>query len=284
MTSRATVLTTLAACLTLAAAVAAVLIIEESVGAEAASRSNEVAAGPATLEPSPVGTGKLPTSDLGSDAERASKGSGQTELAVPAGSHALIWVRQGERIPVRTEPRGGEVVEVADRRTEFKSPTVFGVVREQDGWAAVSTPKLPNGQLGWIRLDGDRLKAGSTRMSIVFDLSERVAELRDGAKSLRSFAVTVGAPGMETPTGQFAVTDTFRGGSLNPVYGCCALALSATQPSLPSGWLGGNRIAIHGTTEALGTAASHGCVRAADSDVSALVKGVPLGTPVFIRN
>ena len=280
MTSRATVLSPLAACLAVAAAVAAVLIIEERVGAEPATSSGEVAAGPATREPPPVGTGKVPTSD----AETASEERGPTELAVPPGAHALIWVRQGERIPVRTEPRGGEVVEVVDRRTEFQSPTVFGVVREQDGWAAVTTAKLPNGQLGWIRLDGDRLKAGSTRMSIVVDLSERVAELRDGAKSRRSFAVTVGAPGMETPTGQFAVTDTFRGGSLNPVYGCCALALSATQPSLPSGWLGGNRIAIHGTTEALGTAASHGCVRAADSDVSALVKGVPLGTPVFIRN
>ena len=100
---------------------------------------------------------------------------------------------------------------------------------------------------------------------------------------MRSWPVTIGAPGSDTPTGTFAVTDTFRGG-LNPVYGCCAVALSATQPDVPSGWLGGNLIAFHGTAGTLGVAISHGCVRAADPDVSALVNRVPLGTPVFIRS
>ncbi|MET0927105.1 MAG: L,D-transpeptidase [Solirubrobacterales bacterium] len=52
---------------------------------------------------------------------------------------------------------------------------------------------------------------------------------------------------------------------------------------MPSGWLGGNRIAIHGTSGPLGIAASHGCVRAADDEVAALIDKVPLGTPVFIR-
>ena len=98
--------------------------------------------------------------------------------------------------------------------------------------------------------------------SIVVDVSDRSAELLEGDKVERRFAVTVGAPGSDTPLGRFAVTDTFRG-DLNPAYGCCALALSATQPNLPSGWLGGSRIAIHGTTGPLGIAASHGCVRAA---------------------
>ena len=62
------------------------------------------------------------------------------------------------------------------------------------------------------------------------------------------------------------------------------MALSATQPNLPSGWLGGRRIAIHGTAGPLGIAASLGCVRAADADVSELIGRVPLGTPVFIRS
>ena len=99
---------------------------------------------------------------------------------------------------------------------------------------------------------------------------------------LRSFTVTVGAPGTSTPTGRFAVTDTFRG-NLNPAYGCCAVATTARQLNLPSGWLGGDRIAIHGTSGPLGVAASNGCVRAADEDVSALVDRVQLGSPVIIR-
>jgi lipoprotein-anchoring transpeptidase ErfK/SrfK len=72
-------------------------------------------------------------------------------------------------------------------------------------------------------------------------------------------------------------------GHLNPAYGCCALATTATQPRLPSGWLGGDRIAIHGTTEPVGGASSHGCIRAANADVGALVDRVGLGTPVLIH-
>jgi L,D-transpeptidase catalytic domain len=204
-------------------------------------------------------------------------------LDVPRDAYPVVWVRKGTQVEVRTEPDGrGTLAKRVGRRTEFGSPTVFGVVRQSGDWAAVTTPFLPNAQLGWVRLDPRRLDSGWTKRSIVVDLSERRAELRTADKVEMSFVVTVGMPGAETPTGRFAVTDTFRG-KLNPVYGCCAVALSATQPHLPSGWLGGNRIAIHGTSGPLGVAASHGCVRAADSNVNALVNKVPLGTPVFIR-
>jgi lipoprotein-anchoring transpeptidase ErfK/SrfK len=192
-------------------------------------------------------------------------------------------VRRGERAELRSEPGGGELLARLGRRTEFHSPTVFGVVKEADGWAGVTTELVPNGRLGWVRLDPRVLRAGWSNVSIVVDLSERAAQLRDHGRVLRSFEVTVGAPGYETPTGRFAVTDTFRGGLDRAAYGCCALALTATQPHVPSGWLGGDRIAIHGTSGPLGVAASHGCLRAADRDVAALVRHVPLGTPVFIR-
>jgi hypothetical protein len=206
------------------------------------------------------------------------------ELDVPAGTHPIVWVRPGERVEVRTEPGGGEVAEVVRRRTEFGSPTVFGVVRTAGAWAGVKAPFLANDHLGWIRLDSRRLKAGWTDKSIAVDLSARRMVAREGGRPVRAFTVTVGAPGSETPTGRFAVTDTFRGG-LNPVYGCCAVALTANQPNLPSGWLGGNRIAVHGNGggDPLGVAASNGCLRAADEDVSALVDWVDLGAPVLIR-
>jgi lipoprotein-anchoring transpeptidase ErfK/SrfK len=206
------------------------------------------------------------------------------QLDVPKNAYALIWVRQGARVDVRTEPGGGTVAQRVGRRTDFGSPTVFGVVKEVNGWAGVTTPYLPNGQLGWVRLDPRRLKAGWTKFSVVIDLSDRRAALRVDDKVVRSFAVTIGAPGVDTPTGRFAVTDTFRGDLDPAAYGCCAVALSATQPHIPSGWLGGNRIAIHGTTGPLGVAASHGCVRAANPDVSMLVDRLPLGSPVFIHS
>jgi lipoprotein-anchoring transpeptidase ErfK/SrfK len=98
--------------------------------------------------------------------------------------------------------------------------------------------------------------------------------------------VAVGRPGSETPTGRFAVTDKLRGAGYGPYYGCCILALNAHQPKLPAGWQGGNRIAIHGTNSpgTIGSPASAGCLRAADSDLEVLMRRVPLGTPVFIRN
>lgn len=203
-------------------------------------------------------------------------------LDTPRDAYPIVWVRVHEQVRLRTEPGAGELVDTVDRRTKWGSISAFGVVRQTEGWVGVTTPLLPNGELAWMRLRSDRLRGGWTKMSVVVDVSERRAVLlREGDPAL-SFPVTVGMPGADTPTGRFAVTDTFRG-DINPTYGCCAVALSATQPHLPSGWLGGKRIAIHGTTGALGIAASHGCVRATDDVVSKLVDRLPLGAPVFIR-
>jgi hypothetical protein len=203
-------------------------------------------------------------------------------LQTPADAYPVVWVRAGHEVEIRTEPGGGKLVKRVGRKTEFGSPSVFGVVAQRGEWAGVSTPLLPNGQTGWIKLDAKRLEGGWTRYSIVVDISDRGAVLLEGGKAKLTFPVTVGYPGADTPTGRFAITDTFTGLD-SAAYGCCALALSATQPNLPSGWLGGRRIAIHGTTGPLGIAASHGCVRAANANVAKLVRQVPLGTPVFIR-
>jgi hypothetical protein len=205
-----------------------------------------------------------------------------TLLETPSDAYPVIWVRAAHEVEIRTEPGGGELVGRVGRRSEFGSPSVFGVVDQRGDWAGVTTSLLPNNQLGWIRLDSRRLEGGWTRFSIVIDLSDRSAALLQGGEAKFSFPVTVGAPGSDTPTGRFAVTDTFTELD-SAAYGCCALALSATQPHLPSGWLGGRRIAIHGTSDTLGIAASHGCVRAAEANVAKLVRQVPLGTPVFIR-
>jgi len=203
-------------------------------------------------------------------------------LDTPHGAHPIVWVRTGEKVAIHTEPGGGKVAEVVNRWTEWGSPTVFGVQRNVKGWAGVSTPALSNDQLGWVRLDPERVRGGWVEDELRVDLSERRVEVRKRGKLVRSFTATVGAAGSTTPIGRFAVTDTFRGGLL-PDYGCCAVATSATQPNLPSGWLGGSRIAFHGTDGPLGVAASHGCIRTANEDVDLLVDRVALGTPVAVR-
>ena len=133
-----------------------------------------------------------------------------------------------------------------------------------------------------IKLDDRRLGTGTVDHSIVVDLWS--APLDSATQGDHPQLVGDGRrPGAETPTGRFAITDTFRGG-LNPAYGCCAVALTASQPQLPSGWLGGDRIAIHGTTRA----ARRGRLtrlrpQPPDGDVAFLVDEAPLGTPVRIR-
>ena len=202
-------------------------------------------------------------------------------LEVPSGGNPVVWVRPDKKVDLYDQP-GGKVIGSDTMETEFGSRTVYYVDHVRDGWAAVPTPYFENGRLAWVRLDPRKLAAGSVDWEIEIDLSDYQATLLLNGKRVRTFSVSIGMPGAETPTGRFAVTDTFRG-DLNPAYGCCAVALTARQVRLPSGWLGGDRIAIHGTSGPLGAAISNGCVRAADEDVSELVNKVPPGTPVVIR-
>jgi hypothetical protein len=196
--------------------------------------------------------------------------------------HSIVWVRIGTSVDLLDAP-GGDVLGSAGAHTKWGSRTVFSVVRQQGDWAGVLTPLVGNGRLAWVKLDSAKLKAGFVRDKIVVDLSDYEAQLLRGHRVVRSFGVAIGAPASPTPLGRFAVTDTFRG-DINPAYGCCAVALTAVQPYLPSGWYGGNRIAIHGAPGgSAGVAVSHGCVHAADSNVGLLVDKAPPGTPVVIR-
>ncbi len=203
-------------------------------------------------------------------------------LRFPAKGNPLIGVLPDKRIEVHSSP-GGKVVGELGAETEFGSPTVLSVQKQRGEWVGVPTPLLQNGHLGWVELDPKRLQAGAADYEIEIDLSERSAKLLHGKKVKQSWQVSVGLPETATPTGRFAVTDTFEG-ELSSVYGCCAVAITARQPSLPPDWPGGDRIAIHGTDGPLGVAVSNGCIRSADEDVQALIETVPLGTPVTIQN
>jgi L,D-transpeptidase catalytic domain len=199
--------------------------------------------------------------------------------ARPSG-HLIAYVRSP--VALRARP-GGRVVEHVSSRTTFGSPQALSVVRSRhDRWLAVSTPELGNGRLAWIDARAGGLRYARTRLELDIDLSERLVTLRSGSRVLRRFVVGVGRADSPTPTGRFSVTDKLNGPTYSAVYGCCILALSATQPNLPAGWSGGNRIAIHGgPTDG---AVSAGCIHAGDADLRYLMRLVPLGTPVLIRS
>jgi hypothetical protein len=80
------------------------------------------------------------------------------------------------------------------------------------------------------------------------------------------------------------VTDKLSVSDPNSPYGCCVVALTGHQTKLPEGWPGGDRLAIHATSDlsGIGEAVSLGCMRVDPEDARWLMKAVPLGTPVFI--
>jgi L,D-transpeptidase catalytic domain len=197
-------------------------------------------------------------------------------------SFPIAQVRPGYRVALRSSP-GGPVIARLDDRTEFGSARFFWIERVRGAWLGVPAPELSNGQLGWIRDDRFALDITQTHFWITADVSARELQLHHGDRVLDRFPVSVGSPGSPTPLGNYSVTDGLVGRGLGPWYGCCLLALSGHQPNLPPGWIGGNRIAIHGTPDSIGRANSSGCLRASDPDMVSLFARVPLGTPVFIR-
>jgi hypothetical protein len=182
---------------------------------------------------------------------------------------------------LRASPGGRRVGRVG-RRTEFGSPRVLAVLRRRGAWLRVQAPQLPNGRAAWIRAAGVRL--GAVDLSVHVDRSARTLRVRRGRRVLRRMPVAVGMPGSATPTGRFAVTDRLTMPAGTP-YGCCAVALTGHQTALPSGWSGGDRLAVHGTNApaTVGREASLGCLRAHAADIRWLLRRLPLGAPVFIR-
>jgi hypothetical protein len=201
----------------------------------------------------------------------------------PTGLHQLGVVRGA--VPLRARPNG-RVVARAGPSTEFGSPRVLSVAARRGPWLGVVATELPNGRLAWVNRRNRALRLRRTAYSLHADLSRRRLELRRRGHTLLRLPVAIGRPGSETPTGRFSVTDKLSGSRYGPYYGCCILALSGHQPHLPASWPGGDRLAVHGTDSpaTIGSAASAGCLRAADADLRLLMRRVPLGTPVFIRD
>lgn len=260
---------------------AAVAIVAAAVALFGGFGGEPLAADVGPADPSPELHKEVPTPSASSSQSRRAATSAGPGRLWPGSGFRVAVVRKGEWIGVHERPRG-RLIERAGPKTEFGSRLAFGVVDRRGRWLEVTTPIAEDNRRLWIKADPDRIEFRTTPISIHVSLPEREVEIREAGKVLHRFAATIGAVGSSTPAGRFAVTDVIVDG-LNPVYGCCAFALSARQPDLPESWVGGDRIAIHGTTGAVGTASSNGCIRLSDEDAERLVGLVPLGAPVFIR-
>jgi len=200
--------------------------------------------------------------------------------------HGYILARVREDVLAYDRPNGRPTAWLRTE-TPFGEPRTLGIakVRDKRRWLGVHSPVFANDETGWIPNAPKALALSRTKISLHVSLSNTEIDLRRGDKIVREIPIAVGRAGTETPSGRFQVTDKLPA-SRFPAgpYGCCIIPLSARQPNLPDGWAGGDRIAIHGTTqpETIGQAASNGCLRASDPDLRLLMRDVPVGAPVFI--
>ena len=201
----------------------------------------------------------------------------------PQSAHHHPVARVRRSLVLYNRPGGRPKLRIAGE-TEWNSPRVLSVVDRRGRWVAVLVPELKNGQVGWARIR-DVTSFDTVPWSLHADLSKRRLLVRREGKVIRRIRVGVGRVGHSTPKGRFAVTDRLKVRDPASPYGCCVLALTGHQVRLPPGWPGGDRLAVHATSDlsGLGNAVSLGCMRSHPNDARWLIKRVPLGSPVFIR-
>jgi lipoprotein-anchoring transpeptidase ErfK/SrfK len=209
--------------------------------------------------------------------------AGATAPALPA-SYPAAGVLVATRVAVRAQPdSGAKVVRLLQQfRSDYRLQIVLalGETTAADGtaWFKLSLPMRPNGTIGWIPAQTVTLKP--TKSRIVVHRGLRRIELFRGSRRLLRAKVAVGAPGRETPLGEFYVTARFVPD--DPFLGAFALETSAY--SRLTEWPGGGKVGIHGTSrpDLLGQAVSHGCIRVSNQTALALKRLAPLGTPISI--
>jgi L,D-transpeptidase catalytic domain len=172
---------------------------------------------------------------------------------------------------------------LAQFRSDFR-PTTLLVLGESRGargarWLELSLPMRPNGRTGWVKASA--LQTWPVRRSILIDLSARTLRVLEAGRTRFKTRVAIGRPGMETPTGRFYLTATFK-----PKEGYLgAFAFETSAYSKLSEWPGGGIVGLHGTSMPwlLGQRVSHGCVRMSNAAALRLERLTPAGTPLRIR-
>ena len=209
-----------------------------------------------------------------------------TPIPLEAGG-ASTWAVVRHAVFAREGPSpNADVVARLETRTPEGTPNIVLVLkrgRDAAGglWVHVRLPVLPNERTGWIPrevLGG----YGVVRTRLEVDLRQLTATLLRDQRPIFRARVGVGRAAWPTPTGHFYIRNKLAGFD-NPFYGPVAFGTNARSPVLTD-WPGGGFIGIHGTNrpELLPGRVSHGCIRLRNSDILALARLMPVGTPVTI--
>jgi lipoprotein-anchoring transpeptidase ErfK/SrfK len=204
--------------------------------------------------------------------------------APPVTPAAISIVAQatGSTVAVFRTPTANRPFRVFRNPDADGSPLVFLVRQQVRGWDEIRLPIRPNGSVGWVRARAVALAVDTYRITVSLG-RHRITVWRSGRAIARD-PVAVGRPSLPTPTGVYYLTDLLRQADPGGTYGPYAFGLSAYSDVLETFGGGPGQIGIHGTNEPglLGTNASHGCIRVANSVITRLARILPLGTPVVI--
>ena len=190
-------------------------------------------------------------------------------------------VASTKRVAVYTAPHGSLLATFVNPQRSGAPLTFLVVDDDGDGWLKVELPQRPNGSTGWVSADSVSLQrlAYSLRAST----RDNTLSLFKDSVLVATYSVATGTGGTPTPHGSFYLTELLQ--PTNGGYGPYAFGLSAFSEVLSNFGGGPGQIGLHGTEDAasIGRAASHGCIRMSNADITALAALLPLGTPIVIE-
>ncbi|MFI7418632.1 L,D-transpeptidase [Nonomuraea sp. NPDC049684] len=189
---------------------------------------------------------------------------------------------KGARITIYRGRQGAAQRTIASPN-DYGATRVFLVERDEGDWLQVLLPVRPNGSKGWIKAADVTLAETSHRVEI--DRRAFRFTVYDGDRPVRTGKVATGEAGTPTPPGRYFFTELVRPTGDGGAYGAYAFGLSGFSPVLKSFAGGPGQLAIHGTNKpsAIGTRASHGCVRVSNDDITWMAKNLAIGTPVVVK-
>lgn len=208
-----------------------------------------------------------------------------TGVAVTA-LDAQIAVYSGPEGPVtqtfsNPQPSGAPMTFLRVAPADCEAAEPEKCLGQQDGdWLQVYLPVRPNGSTGWVRTTD--VTQATIPYRIEISTAAHQLQLYQGSQLLQSYPAATGTGGTPTPLGLFYLTELLA--PTNTGYGPYAYGLSGFSEVLTSFGGGPGQIGLHGTDDAasIGTSTSHGCIRLANPNITALAELLPLGTPVRI--
>ncbi len=248
----------------------------------------QVALGTEAISPVPATTPVLPDAAATPSAGLTTTppGSSVNNAPVIAGWKppvvTLVAAARNRLTPVYQTAIATKPVVSFDNRKNFSGRHVFVVIAQEGNAFKVQLPMRPNGRTGYVKASDVTIYQHDYALSV--DLSDHTLIVYKNGKEVQREIVAVGTRKYPTPTGSFFLRELAKPGNPRGSYGPWAFGLSAYSNVLQKFGRGDGQIGIHGTNQpgALGTDASHVCIRMKNAAITKLAQTLPQGVPIEI--